>query len=234
LEDFQMKINTTKYALMTALAGAMLAGPAAAITINPSADALARQQTVGGYTAPLESHSTDLAVGPVSGSDDYFRTYLAFDLSGESLATDATLTMKGAPVTGEFAGVENNDLALTQTFTLFVTTGDWNNAASMPGGTDIATTDLDVTTGNDTQDLVFTGTALKDAFNSAVGGMLYLGIRSSGETLAPAASDRSFKWFTHSEDATGGPDLDYTPVPEPGSLALLGLGGLLIARRRRG
>lgn len=228
-----MKIKTTKYALMTALAGAFVTGSVDADTLNPSADAWARQQGAT-YTAPLASHATDLAVGPVSGSADYFRTYLAFDLSAESEATDASLTLLGAAATGAFAGIENNDLALNQTFTLFVTAGNWDNAASMPGGTDVASTSLDVATGNDQQDLVFTSTALKDAFNAALGGTLYLGIRSDGETLTPAANDRSFKWFSHSEDATGGPILDYTAVPEPTSLALLGLGGLLIARRRRG
>ena len=127
------------------------------------------------------------------------------------------MAQEGAPVTGVFAGLEANDLALTHTFTLFVTAGDWDNAGSMPGGTDIASTVLNVTIRDDQQDLVFTSTALKDAFNTAVGGTLYLGIRSDGETLTPSATDRSFKSFSHSEDTTGGPDLDYTPVPEPGS-----------------
>lgn len=52
-------------------------------------------------------------------------------------------------------------------------------------------------------------------------GVVFIQVTHSGDPLARAGGTYNLQ-------------IDSTPVPEPGSLALLGLGGLLIARRRRG
>ncbi len=55
--------------------------------------------------------------------------------------------------------------------------------------------------------------------------------------ITPDADDTAATYAGFSNSSADGPtltiDSDGTAVPEPGSLALLGLGGLLIARRRR-
>ncbi|MCH7226812.1 hypothetical protein [Haloferula sp. A504] len=181
----------------------------AAITLNPSFDSIGRFKASGGNTDPVNASTGNLGVGPVSGSDDYFRSYLTFDLSGESTATgESVLTLSS---TGFTSRDEANDLELEQTFTLYALASDWDGTTA-PGpnpGTILGTVTLTITTGDDTQYLSFSSAALTTAFNNAVGGNLYLGILSDGEGLAPAANDRSFKWFGSSEDPGAEPTLTY-------------------------
>lgn len=217
--------NSIKALLAAFACTGIAAASVSAATINPSADSRSRDKTPDDDSAPTAATTSDLAVGPVSGSNDFFRAYLAFDLSAESAATVVSLTLN------DNGANEANTTALSQTFTLFVVASDWDGVLN-PGGTDVATTVLNVAAGNDTQGLSFSSTALKDAFNSAVGGTLYLGVRSDAETSL--AGTRSFKWFGSVEDSGAEPELTYTPVPEPGSLILLAAGGLCVLRRRRG
>lgn len=128
------------------------------------------------FLNPLDKNSTnDLGVGPIS-SGRFSRTYLTFDLTGASAATgDMTLVLSPA-------GSENNTSSVPQTFTLFVLASDWDGAAQPgPDGTAVATVSFTPQNPNDNRSIRFTSAALTTAFNNALGGNLYLGIKSDVE-----------------------------------------------------
>ena len=211
---------------------ALLATPAHAGTVIASADA--RGRGPNSPTIPDSTATSNLAIGPVDGSDEYFRSFLTFDLTSESVATGTTtLTLSGS---GFGSGSdEDNTTALAQTFTLYSLGSDWNNAAA-PGpapGTILDMTDLTVATGDDTQDLIFGSTGLTTVFNDAFNNSdpLYLGISSSGESSA--LGTRSFKWFGSTEDSGAEPVISYTAIPEPSSALVLGGFWLLALLHRR-
>ena len=163
---------------------------------------------------PLDQTSTtDLAIGPVS-IGRYFRSYLTFDLSGASPAAgDTTLVLSPA-------GVENNTSSVPQTLTLFVLGADWNGATQpWPDGTAVATINFTPrTSGDDNRGISFSSAALTTAFNNALGGNLYLGIKSDAE----GADARSFLWLAGAEepDFTGyEPRLNYTLATGEGTFA---------------
>ncbi len=140
---------------------------------------------------------TDLAVGPVS-AGRYFRTYLTFDVSNASPATGYS-TLLLSPV-----GSERNTSSLEQTFTLFVLDADWDEATQpWPEGTTVATIPFTPKTGGDDRGISFTSAALTTAINNALGGKLYLGIKSDAE--GPDA--RSFLWVGSMEDTGSEPQL---------------------------
>ena len=94
-----------------ALASLLTMSSAQAATVLVSEDAIGRFKAFDTDTDPASGYAGNLAVGPVSGSDDYFRTFLTFDLSGESLATGTTsLALSG---TGFTSDDEINDLSLS-------------------------------------------------------------------------------------------------------------------------
>jgi hypothetical protein len=171
-----------------------------------SFDSVARSTTA---TPIDQSNPNDLAVGPVS-STDYFRTYLAFDLSSAPSATGETSLILHP------SGSENNTSSLAQTFTLFSLGSHWNGSTQAgPVGTSIASTAFTPQAPNDSRSIRFTGAALTTAFNNARGGTLYLGIRSSAE----GANARSFVWLASREDAGLEPRLVYVAGTSPNTFA---------------
>jgi hypothetical protein len=199
-----------------------------------SADSRGRQGTSA--ETPLATNTALLGIGPVSGSASFFRTYLAFDLTDETLATTVSLTVFSAD---NASGEANTTTNLVQNFTLFSMGSDWDGASNnpLPGGTDLAT--FTTTLGaSPNVDFTFSSAALTSAFNAAVGGTFYLGIYSP-EGEAAASGTRAFQWFRPTD--VGGssylageePTLTYTPIPEPTAALFGGLGLLALLRRRR-
>jgi hypothetical protein len=182
--------------------------PTAVITNVPAFDTQARSTSTNNLD---KTNINDLAVGPVQ-SDDYFRTYLTFDLASASKAVDVTLELDGA------IGREDNTTAKTQDFTLFKLDADWDGAAQPgPTGTALASKSIAVTTGTDTNNISFNSTALTAAFNAAVGGNLYLGVKSDQEGQAI----RSFNFYASAEDAGQQPKLKYWPARKPAGTVII-------------
>jgi hypothetical protein len=220
-----LRLSKSASPLFFAAIAVCLTNKSEAATIIPSFDSSARAPTT--ETIPENSNVNNLAVGPVSGLNDFFRTYLTFDLSGATAASDVSLTLVGN------TGSENNTTALEQTFTLFVLAADWDGATPpFPDGTDVASVTLTPGNPQHTANVTWTNTpGFLSAFNGAVGGNLFLGIRSDAE--GSAAGTRSFAFFASLEDTGSEPVLTYNPVPEPGSLGLLAVAGAWMLARRR-
>jgi hypothetical protein len=222
-----MNINKTCYAIMIALAGVFLADSAAAEIITASFDS--RSET-DGDPGPTNATTSDLAVGPVSAGRS-FRTYLTFDLSGATaVGAGGSIELVLSHTTSSGAPNEVNASELAQTFSLFEVASDWSGTtAPGPEGVVLDTAAVTPAIGNHSDDLVFSSPDLVNAFNNAIGGNLYLGIKTNVENT----NARSFVWYGSTEDSGNEPVLNTVLVPEPGSLALLSLGGLLIAASRR-
>ncbi len=156
----------------------------------------------------LDKNNTDsLAVGALDGANDFFRSYLTFDLSGEAPAT--AVTLKLFPKLNE-----NNTSSFNQTYTLFQLAADWHGETRPgPMGTALATFNFTPATGaSDETTIVFSSPALTDAFNTLAGnGTLYLGVYSPGAEAAPAGT-RSFTWLG-SRHSGPSPELQYSANP---------------------
>jgi hypothetical protein len=133
---------------------------------------------------------------------------MTFDLSAlttNDTASAATLKLFNV-------GSEANTSALPQVYALFQVSSNWSGtAAPGPEGTALATVNITPAVGTDTQNIEFSSTNLANAFNSTIGGNLYLGIKSDGE----GAAARSFTWFQSSEDPPNGPALSTISVNLP-------------------
>ena len=168
------------------------------------------------------------------------RALMAFDLSGLVGLTPpaATLTLNGrsAGSTGDFGLTTLNLHLLTRPFDDAQAT--WTNAAlgepwTNPGGDflpdPIATIEVDVSAFGDDVELVFASEALLAAAGQAIAAESDLSLLLSAPELeaADATNVLAFK----GPQSGSGPML--TLIPEPASLSLLGLGGLILMRRRR-
>ena len=192
----QRTMNPSQIFRLALMVGSLV-GPSpvsAQTTLLPSADARSRQQA--DPTSANAGDTNRLGVGPVNGSDDYFRSYLAFDLTNEESASVVILTL---PSTN--APESNTASGFTQNFTLFQVASDWDGVSPPPNGTDLASHELTLDpVASSGMGLAFSSPALTAAFNDAIGSTLYLGVSSPEGEAAPPGT-RSFLWLTSSESS---------------------------------
>lgn len=227
-------------ALMTALAFP-LAADADVITLsrtNGDTVADARMRLIGGTTPSGSNAFGNTNVGTVVFGDEaddfyYDRIAVAFDLSEiptGSTVTSATLEFQsvGGAAQTDIHRLTNSFVDTGVTWRFRDGTTEWTNwdtdmeqdyialATAASTGAATSTTSFDVTS----------DVALFVAGAAVNHGWVVIGPED------PAATSTSIDVLVQGE---GSPRLtiDYTPIPEPASLALLGAGGLMMLSRRR-
>lgn len=180
--------------------------------------------------------TNELAVGTTG--PNTFRALVKFDLSGQGgpIPSGNTITIYGSDNNPDFENPGDVTLELSVLDTSFTTDeanwlesssgNPWNN----PGGDfgpAVASSVVAGGTFDEDDTIVFSSADLDTAIQNALGGELALIVR--GPAIEATGNGRDIVWLKGST-ADNVPELNI--VPEPASLALFGLGGLALLRRR--
>jgi len=234
-----MKTLTRSVLPALAACAALTAGSANAATIATSFDSdtlvTTTAQTVDGFTVQLDAAVDDLVAdsaqdftnstltGLVNDGDSFSMDRLRFNPAGNTATWN--ITDAAAPGTKLYFATIDVDNVVTQ------------DTATITDGTDPFAFSSLLWAGNysdDTDYTIVNNTTGDDGTYDATTGVLYSISASGSNTPATAVWDVSgLSQVTWNPSSNGQQAMFFTVVPEPGSLALLGLGGLLIAKRRR-
>ncbi len=214
---------------------------AAMLAVSPTVDTLLRSGTTGADNGA----SAAILVGEVSTSDE-MRGIFSFDLSSPLLVgatiNSISLRLVGERLDGGSSGsMGNMTVGLHEVSSTFTSSANWNfrippTSPWVTAGGDFGSVLATVTDNSATFTAgtvhTYSSAALTTAGAANVGGTFSLLARNQA-----VDNTRSIFFYTSNEDGTEAdrPSLviDFTPVPEPSSAFLLGLGCLALILRRR-
>ena len=230
-----MKFYVTRTLLATLCATASLSASAAIVNIAASKDVGIRQNT---------DTQDDTAFVPISDANNgngVRRALIQFDISGlpaGQLIDSAILSITQAGPTPAFDG--------EVTLEVYRLTKDW--VETEVRWTEAATGDAWTTPGGDVDPILITSVSTTYTFDTQVDfditGLVQDWYDGTSDNFGVLIRDNGFTTndkFAFASRTHGGATtaaepvltIDYSPIPEPGSLALLALGGMFVVRRRR-
>ncbi|MFK7789133.1 MAG: PEP-CTERM sorting domain-containing protein [Phycisphaeraceae bacterium] len=223
--DLNIAANSTGSADPAIDATTLLTASFDAVQVD-SANATTLSMDIGGYGSNNSRTFKAMTVrGLSSTGDEVFEAWIGFGSGNNTRFIYA----REAGDTNYTLGANDNASNPAGTAVVTNIAGDWNgtNTGTKPGGLDTLTMSIQ-------NNQVTYGFASGGAVQGTLGGTLTFGINSAASDLAQL----EFVGFDNLGSQNRGYWLDNisvngTLVPEPSSLAMLGLGGLALLRRRR-